>query len=420
MSTHSTCFVDQTHLFVMDVALEGNYASYICLLCYLQVHAKCISLPHVIKTTRHNHPIFHNYFGQKTELEKQDCRICYEEVKTRYGCYYCLKHDCNYIVHVNCAIEDDYLYRIIDPENEDEAGESSDFMESSITRILEKNELGDAIKIEHFSHQHYLMLGDNINGDGDDKHCDGCMRSMISSGSFYYCSGCDFLLHKQCAELPRKFNHFLDPHLYSLKSNGIFGCDACNHECNGFVYRCDDCDVSLCLKCSDISDSFMYPGHEHLLFFDPKYDGQCTACGASIGYVFRCTKKCNYALQYECIILPHAVQHKCDEHFLKLTYYEKGDPEECICDICEEKRDPNHWFYYCSICDKSAHPKCALGEYPFIKVGRMYTVEDHPHPLTFVRKIYNYPQPCSECGQHCKDLSLECATCNYIVHCECL
>ncbi|XP_022748041.1 uncharacterized protein LOC111297656 [Durio zibethinus] len=397
--------------------IEGNYASYICFICHLQVHPKCTSLPRIIKITRHNHPIFHNYFVQTKEFEKQDCQICFEEVKTRHGSYYCLKHDFNYIVHVNCATEDDDWYYIIDPENQDEAGENSEVIESSITRIVEENECGVAVKIKHFSHEHCLMLGDKINGD-DDKYCDGCVLSI--SDLFYYCSECDFLLHKTCAELPMKRSHFWHQHLDTLKSEGIFKCDACSHQCSGFAYNCDECEFSACLKCANISDTVMYPGHKHLLFLDPKYEGKCTACGVEFDYAYRCTKKCNYALHWKCIILPHATPHKFDEHFLKLSYRdENDDPEQCFCDICEEKRDPNLWFYHCSICDASAHPECVLGEYPSIKIGSKYTYKDHPHSLTFVRKIYECPE-CDECGEPCQDLSLECAPCNYIVHWKCI
>ena len=39
--------------------------------------------------------------------------------------------------------------------------------------------------------------------------------------------------------------------------------------------------------------------------------------------------------------------------------------------IYEEKRDPNHWFYQCAVCDNSVHPNCVFfGKYSFIKIGR--------------------------------------------------
>ena len=108
-------------------------------------------------------------------------------------------------------------------------------------------------------------------------------------------------------------------------------------------------------------------------------------------------------------------------HSLTLAYQDHNDyPLQHYCYICEERRDPKHWFYHCEVCDTSVHPKCVLGKYPFVKLGNNCTYKKHQHPLTVVQKIYYYPQ-CVHCGQPCQDLSLECVEhgCNYIVHWKC-
>ncbi|XWS08033.1 hypothetical protein CRYUN_Cryun41cG0042300 [Craigia yunnanensis] len=125
---------------------------------------------------------FYSFLLEK-EIKEQDCKICYHEVKREYGCYCCLKKDCNYVVHVNCAIEDKNLYYIVDSKNQDEPIEKS--IESSITCVFEVNEYGEATKIKHFSHEHCLSLEDTIKDD-DDKHFDGCTLSILDS--FYSCS----------------------------------------------------------------------------------------------------------------------------------------------------------------------------------------------------------------------------------------
>ncbi|EOY18847.1 Uncharacterized protein TCM_043340 [Theobroma cacao] len=155
--------------------------------------------------------------SQEKDIVKQECKICYHEVKREYGCYCCLKQDCSYIVHVTCATEDEDLYYIVDSENQDEPIESS--IGCSITCVIEVNECGEATKINHFSHEHYLILEDKIEED-DDKHCDGCMLSILDS--FYYCLQCDFLFPKTCAELPMKKYYWFNLHLQNLKSNRIF------------------------------------------------------------------------------------------------------------------------------------------------------------------------------------------------------
>ncbi|KAL4388753.1 hypothetical protein GQ457_09G029310 [Hibiscus cannabinus] len=65
---------------------------------------------------------------------------------------------------------------------------------------------------------------------------------------------------------------------------------------------------------------------------------------------------------------------------------------------------------------KFAPRSCAIDDrYAFMKSGKSYASKDHPHPLTFTRKVYDYPE-CHICRRHCDDLSVECrqSRCNYI------
>ncbi|OMO71907.1 C1-like protein [Corchorus olitorius] len=159
--------------------------------------------------------------------------------------------------------------------------------------------------------------------------------------------------------------------------------------------------------------------------------GQCNACGRNINYMgaFRCKDCSSFMLDFACVTLPPTVENKTvyDQHLLQLITYdteeEYSESEEAycdICEICETKRDPKHWYYHCGICDTSAHPKCVLGENPFIKAGTISSPSDYCkryHRLSYARKkIYEYPPQCSRCGKHCPDLFLECAPCNYIRH----
>ncbi|OMP04191.1 C1-like protein [Corchorus olitorius] len=413
---------------------EGRYVSHVCVQCHLQVHQDCTLLPRYIKFLMHRHPLSHKYFLENMEHQKLDCRLCHEEVKTEHGSYSCLKQDCDYVIHVKCVTLDTDIYEVIDP-NEIEDLLKDEPVESCITCVIERNESGEAIKIKHLFHEHELMLmedkikEEDVDDDDDHKQCNGCTGSI--STSFYYCSRypqCNFLLHKSCAELPRTWDGWLLSYPFTLRSEGIFKCYPCGQQCSGFFYKYyeEEYSLVLCLRCAKISDTFEYPGHQHFLFYDIQnelgWEGKCTACGSeSRGErpFFTC-KHDDVALEYKCMTLPHATRHKCDKHLLQLMYRDQSDdPIQHDCDICEEGRDPNHWFYHCSICDNSVHPRCVLGEYPFIKIGSMYEHKDHPHPLTFVQKIYYYPK-CAICGDHCLDLSLECASCNYIVHWKCI
>ncbi|XVF83388.1 hypothetical protein PTKIN_Ptkin16aG0481300 [Pterospermum kingtungense] len=383
----------------------GNYIPYICSTCGLIVHKKCISLPRIIQFFRHDHPISHIFFLEKHGFETWECRHCYEEVNTEHGSYFCSK--CNYIVHVNCALEQPNFYYVVDSIETDEAAEMS-FRYVTTTSI------------KHFSHDHDLTLSEDIVGD---KQCDGCLLS-ISASPYFCCSQCDFFLHKSCAELPKKkhiWYHYNHPkRLFRLTSGCIFQCAICGYETSGFVYNCDECEERHCLRCALVSDITRCEGHEHLLRFYHNCKGQCNACGGSTDAAYRC-KSCNFTLHNRCLRLPLIARHRYDEHPLQLTYQDNNRYSLSeYCDICEEERNPNHWFYHCAICKNSAHPDCILGKYSFMKRGSKCKLGDHPHPLTFVKNVYYYPE-CLICGKPCFDLALECKIgCKYIVHWECL
>ncbi|KHG30054.1 Zinc finger ZZ-type and EF-hand domain-containing 1 [Gossypium arboreum] len=290
--------------------------------------------------------------------------------------------DCNVIFHVNCALKEEDYYCIVSQENEDD--KSLDIPVNSITKVLETNDDGEATVIEHFTHKHYLMLSDNIREHGTE----------FFSGS--------------------------KP--FILTSDYMFKCKGCRYLSSGFSYKCNECGVQLCLRCFALSlqDAVKIPGHKHPLLLYHGNEEQCSGCGEDIIHTHSC-KDCNFHLCGFCVTRLTTVNHKCDDHLLTLTYDKINDYARYhYCDICEEERDPKHWFYHCKTCDTSAHVDCVLGKYPFIKPGSTFNYEDHPHPLTFVKKIHYYPK-CVECGELCEDLSLECAEpeCNYIVHWEC-
>ncbi|XP_017975933.1 PREDICTED: uncharacterized protein LOC18602527 [Theobroma cacao] len=403
---------------------EGNCAAYMCSTCSIIVHKKCISLPRIIKHKWHHHRIFHKYFLHEDNFESWDCIICHEDVNAAHGCYFC--SDCKITAHVNCATKEKNWYYEVSPENQDEEstnslallpGESID----SITCVIERNDAGEATKIKHFKHMHELMLSEKI--AEYDKYCEACMLPI--SASFYYCLECDFFLHKACAELPKMMKHvwfhYCQQSSFILISDCIFRCESCRYLSNGFAYRCNECGDRVCLRCMSLTpDTLTCQGHKHPLLLYVEYEGKCCGCGDDMdeGY---CCKGCNFALCVTCVALPTTTRHKCDEHVFVLTYKDDNDYSEChYCDICEERRNSNYWFYHCATCDTSAHKDCVLEDYRYIKLGSTYKEGDHPHPLIFVKKIYYYPQ-CIECGEPCKELALECATlgCNYIVHWKC-
>ncbi|KAK8293775.1 hypothetical protein V6Z12_D06G211600 [Gossypium hirsutum] len=391
--------------FICDAcSTEGNYISYICSTCSLMVHNDCTSLPRIIKFSRHHHCVFHKYFLKG--LTRQDSKICFKEVRLERGSYSCGKLGCNYVVHVNCVLEDRRLYEVIEDEKQCEELEEKS-MQSSIIPTM----------IQHFIHQHCLVLADKMEEEIDRK-CNGCMLPI--SNIFYYCSECPFFLHKTCAEMPRIKQHWFRQSNATLNFDSYIWCQFCCRYFSGFFYNIGE-GWDMCLRCAKVADIIECEGHQHFLFFDFKHKKECNGCGKKCrNGAFRCGN-CIFALDLGCLTLPHSALHKIDEHKLKLTYHD--DKEQSYCDICEEYRDPSLWYYSCSICDTSAHIEYVLEQFPFLKDGvTFYSQCQHNHydGLKFFRKVEGYSK-CSYCGKLCQEEILKCktSTCNYIVHCKC-
>ncbi|GLT41189.1 hypothetical protein SLA2020_152720 [Shorea laevis] len=386
---------------------------YACCECGLMLHKDCVSLSRSIKITRHQHRLSHIYFFKEKKAKERECNICYEEVNVEFGSYYCSK--CNYFAHVNCAIDKDLL------EEEEESQLSvSDDSTGDISCAFTVIEPGE---IKHFAHEHNLIFSDR--GIKDGQSCEGCMRPIATS--FYYCEDCDFFIHEGCARLLKKVRHWTSKYSMELLFYVIFRCTYCWLWNSGFGYKCDKYNRTMCIRCHEILDSCTVDRHEHPLFFDHKYKGNCHGCGYDFNFTgsFRCKdKKCKFAIDYKCLVLPNTARYKYDDnHPLTLTFHDDHHQSQCYCDICEEDRDPNRWFYHCADCDVSAHPDCVLRQSPYVKLGKPFRFANYrQHPVTFVKIDFNPPK-CNECDKPCRDeLAIQCTVsdCNYVAHRDCL
>ncbi|OMO70137.1 C1-like protein [Corchorus olitorius] len=412
----------------------GDRTPYICTTCDLILHKNCISMPKAIRIARHPHPISHVYSIQQTRLQELECRICHENVNARYGCYCCSASKCNYIAHVTCATNEDVWDGTVVLEDDIEmwkAGLGNEPMNNMITDVISEVSVGEdvmAIEIKHAYHHHNLILtftGENEMKD-DNICCDGCMLPI--STPFYTCQQCRFFdLHKTCAELPREKGVPAHKHVLKLtKNDGLFWCHACNKERQGFSYKCDQekCYFLIDVQCSLLPDIVRHPSHQHSLFLSHNFQGLCSGCHTEYSKfpipAYRCTKRCDFAIDFGCLVLPFKAGYKYDKHPLTLTYTDNSDPNQLYCDFCEEERDSRPWFYHCSDCDNSLHKECALGQLPFSKRGSTYRYSRHKHPLTFVDNIWNCPL-CIACGKVCYRQALECkeSGCNFTVHWNC-
>jgi hypothetical protein len=409
----------------------------LCAICPFLVHVECISYPSLVKHIRHRHPL-HLTKSLKPRLNQSDhrlCQLCVKNVNTNYMVYYC--STCDFVTHLHCAaniymggeqwerIESTSMLKFEDSEHDGSI--------DPLPYVVKKSKLGKdnieiAVEIEHISHEHDLKLIDE-QLENDEK-CDGCMWPI--SPPFYICTQCRFFLHKSCVELPSKKSHPLHQHPLILHTespnvvHGLFSCNACGRVCNGFVYCCDKCDYfELDVQCSLRSDIMNHKGHEpHQLILSSTLNYEnCSSCDYGGIIFFRCASSddCKFTLDFKCATLPTIIRYRSYEQSFTLCYKsEDGSDDEYYCDICEQPRNPNHWFYYCADLDFPAHPNCILGKYPNIKFGKTFTFDTHEHPLAFVDKGEGAHPPCNECGDSCDLWTFECVKCNFSLHSECV
>nr|XP_023903234.1 uncharacterized protein LOC112015105 [Quercus suber] len=346
---------------------KGEGLPYLCNLCGFWCHRSCASLPHKVKVVRHKHLLNLIHSLQLHQSNSPFCYLCARNVDTNYGLYCCSK--CDFFAHLNCvmdeiAVEDKNLLELKEEENED-----VDFGRAYEVKNIKEGEdkIEIATEIEHFSHEHSLKLIDEVINN---EKCNGCVRAIHPP--FYSCAKCSFFLHKSCAELPQKIRHPLHQHPLTLlpqarNSRKWFWCDACWQCCNGFIYTCDVCWFELDVQCSLVEEFLTHPSHEHrLILSKTNYKQSCNSCGYRGNQVFSCTT-CEFALDFKCVTLPHTTRYKQHEHPFALYYTAEDDSGEYYCDICEEERDPKHWFYSCANCSYLAHPRCILGKNPNCK-----------------------------------------------------
>ncbi|XP_018455979.1 uncharacterized protein LOC108827125 isoform X2 [Raphanus sativus] len=331
--------------------LKGDRSPYACFQCGFMIHQDCLSLPRVININRHDHRVSRtSVLGVVNSV----CGVCRKKVDWTLGGFAC-KRCPDYVAHSKCATRNDVwngkeLQGV--PEEEED---------------IEPYVVIDDNRIQHFSHkEHYLR---RIHGNGivyeENKRCNACTHP-IGLQSFYSCMDCDFSLHQNCAECPKKKRHVLHNEQLTLVTNKeleVFWCNACHRISNGFMYK--DGEKKLDLLCGSIPEPFVHPSHpQHPLYNIPiEEDKECNGCNNLEYCVLRCIEDdCGFVLGFKCITLPQVVNHIAYDHPLSLCDGEKETSGKYWCDICEGETSPEKWFYTCKDLWASLHTKCVLGD----------------------------------------------------------
>ncbi|KAM7528448.1 hypothetical protein LguiB_031858 [Lonicera macranthoides] len=294
---------------------------------------------------------------------------------------------------------------------------------SRYVKLISLKDVNDiAREIFHPSHKHLLILLDVQSDDAEminTELCRGCSRRI--SVSFYTCKDCNFFLHKCCAELPREIQHPLHaehplrqcwPKYFFSYTN----CDLCKKFTSGFVFRCSTCNFRLDVHCACLPKAIKHDAHDHPLKLETQIS-RCSGCNNFTRTIYGCATCSEFNLAICCVNLSRTFKHEWDHHPLTLSYPPFSyHPDEFICEICEEDIHPNYWLYHCRQCDQSFHTNCINFDlYSDVKFGGTLQVENHPHPLVYVRKSKSkFPSICSQCGLTRYDWPvLECACCNF-------
>ncbi|XP_039001962.1 uncharacterized protein LOC120128342 [Hibiscus syriacus] len=337
---------------------------YGCLTCKFVVHIECFSshLVPVIKDERHEHPF--SLFPRRTPFI---CDACGTE--GTYSAYMCC--ECNILVHKKCT---------------------------SLPSIIKSR-----------WHDHAIFHNYFLPDDFGSSNCIICHDAVNPEHGSYCCSYCNDTFHVRCVTK--------EASSYSIVSR---------EDANKISYESS---ITCVLERNDAGEAteiqhFKHTHNLQLSSFVGGCENSCDGCMLPISDPFYSCSQCEFFLHKTCVELPkkkHVWHHKCRQLsfsfqfiinvmniFLNSLIMTIIVIQKVIIVIFVKKVEIHIVGFI-------------IVQYPFIKLGSIYEEYDHPHPLTFVKKSYYYPD-CDECHEPCEDLALQCTKsgCNYIVHWNCV
>ncbi|XP_070668199.1 uncharacterized protein [Malus domestica] len=247
----------------------------------------------------------------------------------------------------------------------------------------------------HFSHRHSLTLKEEKKNDGPLEFCNGCLEPVI--GPHYACDTCNmewyrgfrWIIHKQCAELPREISHPIHPNHPLILTDKEFHrgiqCGVCSQLFPREVflaYYCSGCNFWIDIKCASQWQN-QNDGHKHnFTTLTGPIKFTCDFCGQGdddLQYNYIC-KICQLIVHRKCSWLPLPVKIPWHQHQLKLTWWfqDKYPNYQDFCDICEENVDGIRALYCCHDDEcrgYAAHSKC-------IRISVLIPVDDNDEPST--------------------------------------
>lgn len=364
---------------------------YTCTLCKFFLHKSCVELKRKLRHWLHGEHDLELCTSSSVYDGKAWCDLCRKRI--RGFVYHC--EICQFDLDVVCSLQ---LPRTSKPGDQEQ-------------------------KINHFSHEHPLILGEEEEKDVI-VTCAAC-GDDCSSSRIYGCEECEYFLHESCANLPREMEHLYHAeHPLKLQVATYNYCDFCERSIEGFTYRCDECDFDLDIGCArmpsvrpgttkqvedeDVKKKFF--GHDHALTRSAKKEEEGVVCSACekrcTGLIYACDD-CRFFLHKGCFELPQEHRHFFHPRH-KLTL--QPSYSEVCCNACEKKC--RGFTFSCGECNFHLDVRCAM------RVGKMHHFS-HVHPLKH-RKM-ELDDKCSACNQSLSESSqiYGCEACKYFLHESC-
>ncbi|KAF8035901.1 hypothetical protein BT93_C1812 [Corymbia citriodora subsp. variegata] len=322
---------------------------YGCSDCFFFLHGSC-ARPPADAIQHYLHPEHALIFAKYADAKERDCPICYGLLRRDSYCYTC--EMCDFFIDPIC-----------------------------VTTTLSDLEEAGGMMVKYSFHEHELYPTLKASG-----RCNVCEEYTDGRILVYRCFSqrCRFEIHKSCLQLPSDLehpSHSLHPLTFCFTPrNEDIVCRICYKRIRGtFAFSCGECDFYLDVKCAQ-KPTLKHHFHEHLLIYfgeeavepmpaegrQSNRNRKCRACRKSCRLdFFRCVH-CDFSLHYECSQLPPTI--KSEHHWEPLVLresYKEDDWGPYYCDICERRRDPNKWVYFCETCETDtnyfvAHVECAL------------------------------------------------------------
>ncbi|KAG7619291.1 Protein kinase C-like phorbol ester/diacylglycerol-binding domain [Arabidopsis suecica] len=280
-------------------------------------------------------------------------------------------------------------------------------------------------------HEHLMMPCNDL------RRGDCCERlEAISDG--YYCTTCDFFVHKKCGdeaseciENPFHSNHPLRLGFLSRLQRQhwlkvVRSCDLCGKNIGDLFYRCEICDFDMDLHCAkypplEVIDIPEMHSHKLNLLKD-RVEFDCDAKCGKIGYGFpyEC-HECDSKFHVDCVRYssseevkhPLEVNHSYHSlHPLKLFMGQPPDYSDGKCRLCGRKID-DKLFYHCSSCNFTLDMRCVLNPPP----KSVLDLKTHDHQLNLLPRLISFT--CNACGLNGDRSPYACFQCDFLIHKDC-